>query len=89
MKTHDLKIWPEFFDGVLSGQKTCELRKNDRGFAVGDVIRLREWHMDGHFFSGRETSRKVTHILQHRPEAGCAASHGLSPDYVILSFAQL
>ena len=31
MKTHDLKLNIEFCDAVLSGEKTFEVRKNDRG----------------------------------------------------------
>jgi hypothetical protein len=40
---HELKSWPEFFEPVYTGRKNFELRKNDRHFQVGDVIRLREW----------------------------------------------
>ena len=31
MKTHNLKILPEFFEAVANGMKTFELRKDDRG----------------------------------------------------------
>jgi hypothetical protein len=41
---HDLKVWTEFFDAILDGRKTFEVRNaRDRCFAVGDVLRLREW----------------------------------------------
>ena len=40
MKTHDLKLNTEFCDAVLSGEKTFEVRKNDRGFQTGDLIRF-------------------------------------------------
>jgi hypothetical protein len=29
---HELKMWPEFFKHVWSGDKTFELRVDDRGF---------------------------------------------------------
>lgn len=35
-KEHALKILPEYFEDVVIGKKTFELRKNDRGFALGD-----------------------------------------------------
>lgn len=41
--THTLKTWPVFFEAILSEQKRHELRKWDREFSVGDVLRLREW----------------------------------------------
>jgi hypothetical protein len=46
--THKLKTWPEFFKAILAGDKTFEIRKDDRGFKVGDTLRLLE------FDSGRD-----------------------------------
>ncbi|MCX7610250.1 MAG: DUF3850 domain-containing protein [Ignavibacterium sp.] len=40
MAVHKLKIYPEFFKEVCSGKKTFEIRKNDRGFQVGDILLL-------------------------------------------------
>ena len=36
--THQLKIRADFADRVLSGEKTFEIRKNDRDFQRGDEI---------------------------------------------------
>lgn len=46
MATHDLKTHPAHFAAVWSGAKRAELRLNDRGFAAGDTLRLREWRPD-------------------------------------------
>lgn len=40
---HELKIWPQFFEAVKSGNKTFEIRENDRGFQNGDRVILREF----------------------------------------------
>jgi uncharacterized protein YqfB (UPF0267 family) len=88
VKIHELKIWPEFFDAVLSGAKTFDLRKNDRDFQVGDVLKLREWAPAGHFYTGKEVIALISYILEHRPDAGCAATYGLKPGYVILAFGR-
>ena len=43
---HELKCHPEFFAALASGVKTFEIRKNDRGFKVGDLIALNEFRPD-------------------------------------------
>jgi hypothetical protein len=35
-----LKTWPMFYDAVFRGEKTFEIRKNDRDFQVDDVLEL-------------------------------------------------
>lgn len=39
---HELKIEPDFFKDVLSGDKTFEIRENDRNFRIGDYLALNE-----------------------------------------------
>jgi len=44
MKTeHELKCRPEYFARIETGQKTFEIRKNDRDFQVGDILILKEF----------------------------------------------
>lgn len=40
MKIHDLKIDQQPFADLVSGAKTCEIRNDDRGFEVGDMVRF-------------------------------------------------
>lgn len=40
---HDLKTWPTYFERLLDGSKTFEVRKDDRGYQAGDRLILREW----------------------------------------------
>lgn len=44
---HELKIATEYYHRVCSGQKTFEIRKNDRDYQVGDVLLMREYDPKG------------------------------------------
>jgi hypothetical protein len=63
-KTHDLKTWPEPFEAVFSWRKEFEIRKNDRDFAEGDILVLREWTPDGERYTGRKMVAEVKYILR-------------------------
>ena len=75
-KHHDLKILPEPFRLVLRKIKNFEIRKNDRDYAVGDTITLKEF--DGKEFTGNEIKdRTITYIFK-------GGKYGLSDEYCIL-----
>lgn len=38
MTTHRLKVLIKYADAIMDGTKTFEVRKNDRGYEVGDKI---------------------------------------------------
>jgi ASC-1-like (ASCH) protein len=61
---HELKIWPEYFEAVNNGEKTFEVRKNDRNYQVGDILYLREWSPFRESFTGKYTYLKVTYVLR-------------------------
>ena len=76
VREHELKVWPEFFDALNDGRKTFEWRKDDRGFAVGDTLYLREWEpKDG--YTGRYTRRTVSYILRD--------GFDVTPGYAVLA----
>jgi len=81
MKTHDLKCHPRFYAGVDDGSRPFECRRNDRGFAVGDTLRLREFDPE-YGYTGRECLREVTSLLD--VEDG----PWLAPGFVCLGLAQ-
>jgi uncharacterized protein DUF3850 len=87
MTAHELKIWPPYFEHILDGRKCFEVRRNDRGFRVGDEIKLREWVPKAHgyleeYFTGRNLWVRVTYILDPRPDHD--PDCGLVPGYVVL-----
>lgn len=50
---HSVKIQPHYFNDVLTGRKTFEVRKNDRNYRVGDYIALNEWCDTKKEYTGR------------------------------------
>ena len=58
---HKLKVWPECFKPLWSGEKTFELRKDDRGFRAGDTLILQEWSQR-YGYTGREIVADVPYI---------------------------
>jgi ASC-1-like (ASCH) protein len=63
MKTHTLKTISPYFELLWSGAKTFECRLNDRGYQVGDELRLREYDASNSTYRGSEIHAVVTHIL--------------------------
>ena len=51
---HELKCWPVYFRPIIDGRKTFEIRRGDRPFSVGDILKLREWFRTDMGYSGRE-----------------------------------
>lgn len=61
-KTHHIKITRQYFEDVVFGLKRFELRKNDRDYAVGDIVVLQEYGANG--FTGRETRARIVYMLE-------------------------
>jgi hypothetical protein len=78
MKEHELKCWPESFRAVWEGRKKAEIRLDDRGFAEGDTLWLREWDPATEDYSGRWVKHAVTHVLR-------GGRFGLAEGHVMLS----
>lgn len=64
MKTHELKTWPEYYNAVVDGEKTFEVRKDDRDYQVGDKLMLLEWDPVKETYTGSVTGVKVTYCLR-------------------------
>lgn len=78
MAEHDLKVWPKFYDDVLYRRKRFEVRKNDRNYQVGDILRLRRFDPDKNDYTGGECLRLVTYMM-------LGGQFGIDPEYVVMS----
>lgn len=79
MATHELKIHPALFDAVMRGEKTAEIRRNDRRFQLGDRLVIYPFDPVANERVGDdECWRVVTHIVQ-------GGQYGIESGYVLLS----
>ena len=91
MKLHELKILHGYLVDITIGTKTFELRKNDRDYQEGDLIRFidigeddttttkcrYEPHID------ENTLYRITYVLKN------VEKYGLDKDYCILAIKKL
>lgn len=76
MKHHILKIRREFFNAVMSGEKTFEIRKDDRNFRQGDTLTLLEIETDPKdHFTGRSCNFRI----------GFVSDYAQTPGFVVFS----
>lgn len=74
--THELKIWPEYFELLIKGIKNFEIRLNDRQYSIGDILILKEYDKKKDVYSGRTITKEIINILPNSPF--------LLPGYVLL-----
>lgn len=81
MQEHVIKIEKFYFEDVRDNVKPFEVRIDDRGYKVGDVLRLQEIddkYVEGGFiqdYTGRECRKTISYILRKL---------GLKIGYVVL-----
>ena len=62
---HKLKIMSKYYEAILSGKKTFEVRNDDRPYRQGDTLLLQETVTPyGCGYTGREMKVEVTYILR-------------------------
>ena len=90
MKLHELKILHKYLLDVDLGNKTFELRKNDRDYQVGDLIRFIDIREDDSTAkkqrepnSDENTLYRITYVLKD------VEKYGLDRDYCILAIKKL
>lgn len=81
-KHHHLKVETEYYQAIETEDKTFEIRKNDRGFKVHDLVYFNET------VEGVKTGRaigpiEITYVLTDKK----AGKHGLSQGHCVFSFS--
>ena len=72
MTTHYLKIKDIYYNDILNGSKTFELRKNDRDFQFGDLIQFQPENneLDTPLF-------QIVYVLKDVPQYGLAKGYAI------------
>lgn len=78
MKVHYIKCLPCWFKAAWNRRKMFELRRDDRGYEVGDLLIVCEWS-DGHY-TGMSVMRRIAYILR----AAEAPTGALGEDWCVL-----
>lgn len=79
---HELKIRPHLFEAVSSGQKTSEVRIDDRNFQVGDLVELYPWNKGMGRLGDHSIVREITFVLT------ADDGPGLMPGHVMICFGE-
>jgi uncharacterized protein YqfB (UPF0267 family) len=87
---HVLKSWPMFFNGIMSGARTSDIRySKDRRFVVGDVMELHEWNPVTSQYTGRVQVVEITYIQTNMSNPCAISDVALHNDYSVLSVKKL
>lgn len=63
---HNLKILPSYFEAILDGSKTFEIRFNgDRGFQKGDSVTFQENDPSWGAIIKRDVSAKIIYVSNY------------------------
>lgn len=60
---HSLKINLVYYNELLNGNKTAELRFNDRNFKIKDIIHFHEYETEQFYTGSKCLTFEITHIL--------------------------
>lgn len=69
-KPHEVKCLPEYFQAVKRGDKTFEIRYNDRDYQVGDTLIICEWDNDRQQFTGDRVTRTISYMTDFEQGPG-------------------
>lgn len=82
MKTHKIKIFLNFCDDILYGDKTFEIRENDRGYQKGDRVVFQPYKPSDPFVKHpiSEKVYEITYVLN---------GWGLQNGYVVFGIKEV
>ncbi|MNK14331.1 hypothetical protein D3C87_324420 [compost metagenome] len=86
---HVVKSWSMFYRDIETGERTSDIRLNDRRYAIGDTMDLREFDPVTHTYTGRGQFVKITYIQTNKSNPCAISQFALHDDYVVLSIKKI
>lgn len=65
-RIHRLKITSEYFEAIESGEKTFEIRYNDRGYQKGDLVHLKPYEGACYVQPYEGLWREITYVIGYQ-----------------------
>ena len=62
------KVWPEYFEKILNGEKKFELRLADFDLNEGDILILEEYNPKTKKYTGRSIKKTAGSIIKVNPK---------------------
>ena len=87
-KVHHVKSWPQYFVRIKEGQRTHDLRRNDRDFQVGDTMVLAEFDPQAQNYTGQTCEVEITSMTS-MSQPCAVSSEALDPAFCILSIKRM
>lgn len=78
-----------FFNDIKSGERTSDIRLDDRRFAVGDIIELNEWDPVTSKYTGNTQDVEITYIQGGKSHMCALSRDALKDEYLVLSIKLL
>lgn len=83
---HELKTWPAYFDAIQRGDKTFEVRLNDRLFQKGDTVEFQRTDpMSIHTVPKKADGRPVQWLRKQITWVMHGGQFGIDPGFVVFS----
>lgn len=89
IREHELKTLAPYWDALGTGEKTFEVRRDDRGFQRDDILLLHRMDEEKPFYYDRRSDAskrtlrfKITYVLT-------GGQFGIEPGYVVMGLRKL
>lgn len=87
---HTVKCWPQYYDAIEAGEKPFDVRRDDRGYQRGDILRSQRTrpeslHTVEYDYNGKpikEMRHRITYVLT-------GGQFGIEPGFVVLGLGAL